>query len=84
VTAVPGVPRIDVLGLYPTAETLLAQGILLALLIYAAVVILRQRAVAARLITGETDAMLVAVRGLPREFSTCSEIAEHHPCAREE
>jgi high-affinity iron transporter len=44
VTPVAGVPRIGFLGLYPTAETLFAQGILVALLLYAVVVLWRRRA----------------------------------------
>jgi high-affinity iron transporter len=47
ITPVPGMPRIDLLGLYPTLETLAAQGLLLVLLVYAIVVTLRQRAAVA-------------------------------------
>jgi high-affinity iron transporter len=41
VTPVPFVPGIDLLGIYPTAETLLIQAILLACLVYAITVTLR-------------------------------------------
>jgi high-affinity iron transporter len=34
-TQIPGFPHVEMLGLYPTVETLLAQGILLALLLFA-------------------------------------------------
>jgi high-affinity iron transporter len=34
-TPIPGFPHVDAIGLYPTAETLLAQGVLLALLVFA-------------------------------------------------
>jgi hypothetical protein len=34
-TVIPGFPHADLIGLYPTAETLLAQGVLLALLVFA-------------------------------------------------
>ncbi len=43
VTPVAGVPQIDFIGLYPTGESLTAQGILLVCLIYAVAVILRRR-----------------------------------------
>ena len=43
VTPVAGVPRIDFLGIYPTLESLLVQGILLACLLYAVWVTLRRR-----------------------------------------
>jgi high-affinity iron transporter len=42
VTSVPGVPRIDVLGIFPTVETLLAQGVLLACVLYGVFVALRR------------------------------------------
>ncbi len=41
-TAVPWVPRVDFLGLYPTAQTLAAQGALLLCVVYALVVTLRR------------------------------------------
>ncbi|MFI5309818.1 MAG: FTR1 family protein [Gemmatimonadales bacterium] len=34
-TVIPGFPHVDVIGLYPTVETLMAQGVLLALLVFA-------------------------------------------------
>ena len=34
-TQIPGFPHVEMLGLYPTVETLIAQGILLALLLFA-------------------------------------------------
>lgn len=34
-TVIPGFPHVDMLGLYPTVETLLAQGVLIALLLFA-------------------------------------------------
>ncbi|MFI5311726.1 MAG: FTR1 family protein [Gemmatimonadales bacterium] len=34
-TVIPGFPHVDLIGLYPTVETLLAQGVLLALLVFA-------------------------------------------------
>jgi high-affinity iron transporter len=34
-TVIPGFPHADIIGLYPTVETLLAQGVLLALLVFA-------------------------------------------------
>ena len=37
ITIIPGAPHVDALGLYPTAETLLAQLILLALFVFAVV-----------------------------------------------
>jgi high-affinity iron transporter len=43
VTPVSGAPRVDFLGVYPTVETLLAQGVLVVLLVYAIVVTVRQR-----------------------------------------
>ena len=43
VTPVAGAPRIDFLGIYPTLESLLVQGILLACLLYAVWVTLRRR-----------------------------------------
>jgi high-affinity iron transporter len=43
VTHVAGVPRIDFLGIHPTLESLLVQGILLACLLYAVWVALRRR-----------------------------------------
>jgi high-affinity iron transporter len=67
VTPVAGVPRIDMLGLYPTVETLLAQGILVALLVYAVVVILRRRTGAAAEREAEarpTDTLLAEVHSL--------------------
>jgi high-affinity iron transporter len=42
-TPAPGVPRIDLLGVNPTLEALLAQAVLLLLLAYAVVVTLRTR-----------------------------------------
>jgi high-affinity iron transporter len=42
-TAVSGVPRIDALGLFPTLESLLAQGVLVGLLLYGACVTLAGR-----------------------------------------
>lgn len=42
-TAAPGVPRIELLGLYPTVETVLAQGVLLAFVVYALVFAWRSR-----------------------------------------
>jgi high-affinity iron transporter len=41
-TPVPGAPRVPVLGLFPTAETLLAQGVLVAALVVAGFVSLRR------------------------------------------
>ena len=41
-TPVPGAPRIPVLGLFPTAETLLAQGVLVAALAFAGFVTMRR------------------------------------------
>lgn len=46
VTPVAGIPRLDLVGLYPTVETLLAQSVLLGSLVYALVVILRGRTAA--------------------------------------
>ncbi len=46
-TSVAWAPRIPALGIYPSAETLLAQGVLVALLLYATVVTLRRRRQAA-------------------------------------
>jgi high-affinity iron transporter len=43
VTRVPWVPELGMLGLFPTRETLLAQGILIVLLAYAMFVTLRRR-----------------------------------------
>ena len=43
VTPVAAVPRIDFLGVYPTLETLLAQGVLVGLLLYALGVMLWRR-----------------------------------------
>ncbi|MBI4516155.1 MAG: c-type cytochrome [Deltaproteobacteria bacterium] len=43
-TPVAGVPRVEFLGLHPTLETLLAQGALVALVIYAGASTLRRRA----------------------------------------
>jgi high-affinity iron transporter len=40
-TPVPGLPRIEFIGLYPTVETLLVQGVLLVCLVYAIAVTLR-------------------------------------------
>ena len=37
ITVVPGVPHIDAMGIYPSVETLVAQGILLLLLIFATI-----------------------------------------------
>ena len=34
-TVIPGFPHVEMLGLYPTVETLLAQGVLIALLLFA-------------------------------------------------
>jgi high-affinity iron transporter len=34
-TMIPGFPHVDLIGLYPTVETLLAQGVLVALLLFA-------------------------------------------------
>ncbi|MFI5246753.1 MAG: hypothetical protein ACHQQR_16085, partial [Gemmatimonadales bacterium] len=34
-TLIPGFPHADIIGLFPTVETLLAQGVLLALLVFA-------------------------------------------------
>src|ERR1017187_4769219 len=34
-TLIPAFPHADIIGLYPTVETLLAQGVLLALLVFA-------------------------------------------------
>jgi high-affinity iron transporter len=41
-TMVSGVPRIDVIGLYPTAQTLAAQGALLLCVVYALLVTIRR------------------------------------------
>lgn len=41
-TPVPGMPRIDLIGLYPTAETLAAQGVLLLCVVYALLVTARR------------------------------------------
>lgn len=46
-TPVDWAPRIPALGIYPSVETLLAQGVLVALLLYATVVTLRRRRLAA-------------------------------------
>jgi hypothetical protein len=43
VTLLDGFPTIDLLGIYPTVETLTAQAILLVCLVYAIVVTLRAR-----------------------------------------
>ena len=64
VTPVAGVPRVDFLGLYPTVETLLAQGLLLGLLVYAVVVILRRRAIASTRPTSQAEIVLAEVRRL--------------------
>jgi len=65
VTPVAGVPRIGFLGLYPTAETLFAQGILVALLLYAVVVLWRRRAAGEnRAQMSDSVALLDEVRGL--------------------
>jgi len=37
ITAIPGAPHVDALGLYPTVETLLAQLVLLVLFVFAVV-----------------------------------------------
>jgi high-affinity iron transporter len=42
-TPVAGVPRLPFLGVFPSLESLLAQGVLVALLLYAVVVTLRRR-----------------------------------------
>jgi high-affinity iron transporter len=42
-TPVAGVPHIELLGVYPTMETLLAQGVLVAFLVYAVIVTWRGR-----------------------------------------
>jgi high-affinity iron transporter len=42
VTNVPSVPRIDFLGIFPTLETLLAQGVLIACVLYGVMVALRR------------------------------------------
>jgi high-affinity iron transporter len=42
VTNVGGVPRIDFLGIFPTLETLLAQGVLIACVLYGVLVALRR------------------------------------------
>jgi len=42
VTNVPSVPRIDFLGVFPTLETLLAQGVLIACVLYGVMVALRR------------------------------------------
>jgi high-affinity iron transporter len=34
-TMLPGFPHVDLIGLYPTVETLMAQGVLLVLLLFA-------------------------------------------------
>jgi high-affinity iron transporter len=34
-TLIPGFPQVDIVGVYPTVETLMAQGVLLALLVFA-------------------------------------------------
>jgi high-affinity iron transporter len=60
VTPVTGVPRVDLLGLYPTVETLLAQGIFVLFMLYAGVVILRRR----RPQLSAADTLLAEVRGL--------------------
>lgn len=46
-TSVAWAPRIPALGIYPSAETLLAQGVLVVLLVYAMAVTLRRRRQAA-------------------------------------
>ena len=63
VTPVAGVPRIDFIGLYPTIETLLAQGLLVALLVYAVVVILRRRGATTES-SGQAEGVLAEVRRL--------------------
>ncbi|MBI1814521.1 MAG: FTR1 family protein [Deltaproteobacteria bacterium] len=60
VTPVAGVPRIDLLGLYPTVETLLAQGIFVLFMLYAGVVIWRRR----RPLLSPADTLLAEVRSL--------------------
>lgn len=42
-TPVPGLPSVDALGIFPTAETLIAQGVLLVLLAFALIATLRKR-----------------------------------------
>ncbi len=42
-TAVPWIPRLDIVGIYPTVETLAAQGLLLLCAVYAVAVTLRRR-----------------------------------------
>lgn len=51
-TVVPGAPRLPVLGVYPTVETLLAQGVLVALAVVAVAIALRG---------GRADAMAAAL-----------------------
>jgi high-affinity iron transporter len=43
INALAGAPRVDFLGVYPTVETILAQGVLVALLLYALLVMLWRR-----------------------------------------
>jgi len=89
VTPVAGLPRIGFLGFYPTAETLFAQGILVALLLYAVVVLWRRRAAGEdRAPLSDGTALLDEVRGLRqlavdirsellRHLSPASPVPEH-------
>ena len=65
-TPVAGVPRIDFLGVYPTIETLLAQGVLIGLLFYAVAVVMRRRVVTSAAHADDAGAVLDEVRRLQR------------------
>jgi high-affinity iron transporter len=58
-TPIAHFPTVDFLGVYPTVETLLVQGVLLACVVYALAVTLRSRARA-----GRTESLLVEVKEL--------------------
>ena len=60
VTNVPRVPQVDFLGLFPTLETLLAQGVLVACVVYGVIVALRRSG------SGGAGAPRAAVRRLER------------------
>lgn len=70
ITSVPSVPTIDFLGVYPTAETLLAQGLLLACAAYAVFVTLRSRAGGTRgdALLAEVRELTQIARGIRRDF----------------
>lgn len=60
-TLVPGVPEVSLLGLYPTVETLAAQGCFLVLVAYALVLTLRRRRTRAAAVAARAALVLFAL-----------------------